>query len=100
MPSVSLSFLAFLLIIITIIILVKEPYSSHAIEHERREESKNKLISLGAIIEYDSRAGREEKVAMQIAIEDFCAKSSQYYCPTLLVNDSRGDPVHAALLGK
>lgn len=72
------------------------PLSSHGLDNSQ-EESQNKL-NLGAIIDNDSRAGREEKVAMQIAIEDFCVHSS--HCPTLLVNDSQGDPIQTALLGK
>ncbi|XP_062102999.1 glutamate receptor 2.8-like [Humulus lupulus] len=71
-----------------------------ALEHKSEEEPQNKLNGIGAIIEYDSRAGRQEKLAMQMAIDDFCAHSSSNYsyCPTLLINDFQGDSIQAAFL--
>ncbi|CAK7323978.1 unnamed protein product [Dovyalis caffra] len=58
-------------------------------------KSKTNKLSLGAIVDYSSRAGKEEKVAIEMAIQDFYANKSQPG-PILLVKDSRGDPFRAA----
>ena len=57
-------------------------------------------LGLRGIVDYGSREGREEKVAMEMAIDDFCAHSGRSCCPTLLVNDSQGDPLQTAFLGE
>ncbi|KAM7276874.1 hypothetical protein ACFE04_018740 [Oxalis oulophora] len=62
------------------------------------------LISLGAIVNSKSRAGREEKIAMEIAIHDF--NSNAYpiifrpFNVTLHVKNSHGDPLRAASSAK
>ncbi|KAF8391283.1 hypothetical protein HHK36_023585 [Tetracentron sinense] len=51
--------------------------------------------SIGAIIDYSSRIGKEEKVAMEMAIEDFYNTTD--HRRVLYVKDSRREPVRAVL---
>ena len=55
--------------------------------------------SIGAILDYSSRIGKEEKVAMEMAIEEFISQYSNQHID-LLINDSQGEPIQAALAGK
>ena len=48
---------------------------------------------------YSSRIGKEEKVAMEMAIEEFNSQYSNQHID-LLINDSQGEPIQAALAGK
>ncbi|CAB4307806.1 unnamed protein product [Prunus armeniaca] len=50
---------------------------------------------LGAIVDNSSRIGKEESVAMQIAVEDFFNKNNQRL--DLKIRNSQGDPLQAAL---
>ncbi|KAL6283514.1 hypothetical protein ACE6H2_014443 [Prunus campanulata] len=50
---------------------------------------------LGAIVDNSSRIGKEESVAMQIAVEDFLNKSNRRL--DLKIRNSQGDPLQAAL---
>lgn len=56
-------------------------------------------VSIGAIIDYSSRIGKEEKVAMEIAMEDFNSRYPNLHID-LLINSSHGEPIQAALAGK
>ncbi|CAK9141165.1 unnamed protein product [Ilex paraguariensis] len=51
--------------------------------------------TIGAIVDYGSRVGKEEKVAMEMAINDFNDHTNQRLI--LRVNNSQGDPFQAAL---
>ncbi|KAF3442449.1 hypothetical protein FNV43_RR16365 [Rhamnella rubrinervis] len=53
---------------------------------------------VGAIVDHTSRIGKEEKVAMRMAMEDFYSITNQ----TLILHiiDSQRDPMHAALGAK
>ncbi|KAF8391286.1 hypothetical protein HHK36_023588 [Tetracentron sinense] len=51
--------------------------------------------SIGAIIDYSSHIGKEEKIAMEMAIEDFYNTTN--HRPFLHVRDSRREPVRAVL---
>ncbi|XP_059451031.1 glutamate receptor 2.8-like [Corylus avellana] len=59
-------------------------------------------LSLGAVVDYTSLAGKKEKVAMEMALKDFYARrtSLRQYYPTLHVRNSRGDPIGAASSAK
>ncbi|PQP93857.1 glutamate receptor 2.8 [Prunus yedoensis var. nudiflora] len=50
---------------------------------------------LGAIVDNSSRIGKEESVAMQIAVEDFLNKSNRRL--DLKIRNSQGDSLQAAL---
>ncbi|KAF5199142.1 Glutamate receptor, partial [Thalictrum thalictroides] len=51
-------------------------------------------INIGAIINLDSRVGKEERLSMDIAVNKFNAASSNRKLQ-LLVKDSGGDPLKA-----
>ncbi|XP_023535728.1 glutamate receptor 2.8-like isoform X1 [Cucurbita pepo subsp. pepo] len=53
---------------------------------------------IGAIVDMSSRIGKEEILAMQMAIEDFNSLSNRNF--SLVVRDSRSDPNLAALAAK
>ena len=55
--------------------------------------------SIGAIVDYSSRIGKEEKVAMEMAIENFNSQYTDLHID-LLINSSQGEPIQAALAGK
>lgn len=54
-------------------------------------------VSLGAIIDSTSRAGKEEKIGIEMAIEDYY--NSTGFKPMLHVRDSGGDPLEAFYMG-
>lgn len=70
------------------------------------EDNPQKGNLIGAIIDSCSRAGREQKIGMKIARDDFCtSRNSGIECPVLLVSDFRGSsldhhPIGTASLGK
>ncbi|RVW42942.1 Glutamate receptor 2.7 [Vitis vinifera] len=51
--------------------------------------------SIGVIVDYGSRVGKEEKVAMELAIDDFYKKTNQRL--VLHSRDSQGDPLRARI---
>ncbi|XP_010644368.1 glutamate receptor 2.7 [Vitis vinifera] len=51
--------------------------------------------SIGVIVDYGSRVGKEEKVAMELAIDDFYNKTNQRL--VLRLRDSQGDPLRRRL---
>ncbi|KAJ9671514.1 hypothetical protein PVL29_025290 [Vitis rotundifolia] len=55
--------------------------------------------SIGAILDYSSRIGKEEKVAMEMAIEEFNSQYSNQHID-LLINDCQGEPIQAALAAR
>ena len=52
---------------------------------------------IGAIVDNSTRIGKEEAVAMEMAIEDFCNQTSR--CLDLLVTNSNGEAAQATLAG-
>lgn len=54
--------------------------------------------TIGAIIDSTSRAGKQEKIAIEMAVEDFF--NSTGHKPLLHVRDSQGRPVQAAWDGE
>ncbi|KAL5774342.1 hypothetical protein ACOSP7_011899 [Xanthoceras sorbifolium] len=58
-----------------------------------------KLINIGAIIDVNSRVGKEEKVAMEIAVQDF-NNASQNHKLSLHFQDRERDPLRAASAAK
>ncbi|XVF25704.1 hypothetical protein REPUB_Repub13aG0236600 [Reevesia pubescens] len=56
----------------------------------------NKLTNIGAIIDVDSRIGREEKTALEIAVQSFNNNDSNNHNLSLYIQDSGRDPLLAA----
>lgn len=52
---------------------------------------------MGAIVNNSSRIGKEEQLAMEMAVQDFNNYTNQTL--VLHIRNSRGEPVTAALLG-
>jgi hypothetical protein len=52
---------------------------------------------IGAIVDNSSRIGKEESVAMKLALDDFYDKFNQSLI--LHIRDSQGEPIQAALEG-
>ncbi|EXB79004.1 hypothetical protein L484_001448 [Morus notabilis] len=70
-PSASLiGFLSTILLIYLVLL------SSHASSTSEENPRERLVMSLGSLVDYASREGREEKVAMEMAIEDFCSNHS------------------------
>ena len=59
-----------------------------------------KLHAVGGIIDYSSVTGKQQKIAMEMAIVDYHAQVRQLHPRVVLhVMDSRKDPLRAASLG-
>ncbi|KAL6283571.1 hypothetical protein ACE6H2_014500 [Prunus campanulata] len=84
--SAFLSFMAFVLLLKQILIV-------DGISDTTKDDGFMGI--LGAIVDNSSRIGKEESVAMQIAVEDFFNKSNQRL--DLKIKNSQGDPLLAAL---
>lgn len=59
---------------------------------------KPRKFSLGGIVDCTTRAGKEERVAMEMALHDFYSNATQR--PRLCVKDSKGDSFRAASSGE
>ncbi|KAF3442448.1 hypothetical protein FNV43_RR16364 [Rhamnella rubrinervis] len=66
--------------------------------HTTMKDNEHVVGIVGAIVDHTSRSGKEEKVAMRMAMEDFYSITNQ----TLILHiiDSQRDPMHAALGAK
>ena len=53
---------------------------------------------IGVIVDESSRIGKEEMLAMQMAVEDFNSSRNQSF--SLVIRDYKSDPNLAALAGK
>ncbi|KAF6175249.1 hypothetical protein GIB67_030467 [Kingdonia uniflora] len=74
---------------------------SHAIARESQDApttDKDIKVGIGAIVDYTSRFGKEEKVAMEMAIDDFFKCTSQK--AVIHIIDSGGDPGRASFAAK
>jgi hypothetical protein len=60
--------------------------------------NKPRKFSLGGIVDCTTRAGKEERVAMEMALQDFYSNATQR--PRLCVKDSKGDSFRAASSGE
>ncbi|GMY31952.1 glutamate receptor 2.1 [Fagus crenata] len=82
-----------LLSFMAILLFVAIKTSTHG-SAEITEGSHGKRV-IGAIIDSSSRIGKEQKVALQMAVEDFYEVSNQSLL--LQIEDSHGEPVRAAI---
>ncbi|KAB1216540.1 Glutamate receptor 2.1 [Morella rubra] len=62
-------------------------------------EHKSGNLSLGAVVDLTSLAGKQEGVAIQVAVNDFYARARIQQYPNLYVENSRGDPIRAGSSG-
>lgn len=60
--------------------------------------SSHEYSIIGAILDNTTRAGREAKVSIDIAFDEFSTKTNQSF--VLRIINSSGDPASAALAGK
>lgn len=60
--------------------------------------NKPRKFSLGGIVDCTTRAGKEERVAMEMALQDFYSNATQR--PRLCAKDSKGDSFRAASSGE
>ena len=58
------------------------------------------MLSLGAVVDYTSLAGKKEKVAMDMAVKDIYDHANHQNFPSLHAENSRGDPFRAASSGE
>ena len=58
------------------------------------------MLSLGAVVDYTSLAGKKEKVAMDMAVKDIYDHANHQNFPSLHAENSRGDPFRAAASGE
>lgn len=86
------SFLIFLL-------LISSKYNATTFSTAALQEHQHEEFSLGAILDYNSPAGKEEKVAIKMAMDDFFPPVSLHRS-TLQLKKSRGEPVQAASSGE
>lgn len=63
-----------------------------------KEKRENDILSIGAVFDLTSHVGRQQKVAVEIAMESFYFGVSNR--PRLHIKDSKGEPVLAFQSGK
>lgn len=62
---------------------------------------KSQHAGIGVMVEKSSRIGREQTIAMEMAIHDMCRiTKSACSCPILHVKDSQGNPARSVYEGK
>lgn len=92
----SSAFSFFLVLLLTV--------GSKAMAHEGGDKDNNcpmsqTFASMGAVFNYNSRVGKEQKVAMDIAIQDLLSRN--YSTKVVLqVKDSQGNSARAISAGK
>lgn len=64
-----------------------------------KPENEPRMGIIGAIIDNSSRIGKEERVAIEMAVEDFHATGNQRLALHIR-NSQREDPLQAALAGR
>ncbi|KAK3184039.1 hypothetical protein Dsin_031325 [Dipteronia sinensis] len=93
----------FFLLFLIIFLLSSSNRATSNEEEEDDGSEKNQpdqFISLGAIVDFNSRAGKEEKVAMKMAVNDFFGHGGHLPTVLLHVKNSRGDPLQTASSAK
>ena len=86
MPSVALSKLIFILFILNIL------------SHVSVTKALNQTTNIGVIIDQSSRAGKEQKTAIEIAVQKLHSGSKDHKLAIHFKNSS-GDPLEAASSG-
>lgn len=60
----------------------------------------HQMRNIGGVIDYSSRVGKEQKIAMEMALEDFSRSSNCSKQLLLLLEDSQGNSARAASTSK
>lgn len=89
-PSTILQALAMIWLFFALVLI-------NGYQHEAKKEDNN-VISIGAIIDVDSRVGKEQQVAMEIAALSY-NNTSKAYKLSLHFRDSTKDPLSATIVG-
>ncbi|KAI7743773.1 hypothetical protein M8C21_005718, partial [Ambrosia artemisiifolia] len=65
----------------------------HANHGKTQKCLKHQLVgdAIGGVLELNSRIGREQKIAMEMALHDFCTTIDTCSCPILHIKDSQGN---------
>ncbi|KAL6283570.1 hypothetical protein ACE6H2_014499 [Prunus campanulata] len=85
-----------LLSLIAFVLLFKQRLRVNGITDTTKDD--HFMCILGAIVDTSSRIGKEETVAMQMAVEDFFKKSN--HSLVLNIRNSKGEPWQAALAAR
>ncbi|KAI8006097.1 Glutamate receptor 2.2 [Camellia lanceoleosa] len=88
------SHLLFSVLALVFLLLSQLPRSAYGGTNMAEQTNHVKKSIVGAIVDFSSRIGREEKVAMELAIDDFYFNTN--ISLILEVRDSGGDPIQAA----
>ncbi|KAJ6758018.1 GLUTAMATE RECEPTOR [Salix koriyanagi] len=94
MARKKLASCCFILLLLTSLIALSTVLSLDSSPGNHSDE-----LSIGGIVDLTTHIGKEERAAMQVAIEDFFS-GVDLNSPTLLVKDSRGDPTRAVSSAK
>lgn len=79
------------------LLLLLSPKATANGSYTNAVEKEHVVGSIGAIVDLDSRIGKEQKIAMEMAMRDFNVKTNQSF--HLLIVNSQKDPVYAAFAG-
>ncbi|KAJ6433515.1 hypothetical protein OIU84_017244 [Salix udensis] len=94
MARKKLASCCFKLLLLTSLIALSTVLSQDSSPGKQSEE-----LRIGGIVDLTTHIGKEERAAMQVAIEDLFS-GVDLNSPTLLVKDSRGDPTRAVSSAK
>jgi len=81
-----------------LLFLVVTSFLVTTLPHGAKEINDSKVTNIGAIIDVNSRTGKEEKTAMEIAVQKFNNGSPNHKL-SLYFQDSRSSPLQAARAG-
>jgi hypothetical protein len=92
----------YFVIFLFVFVLSSSNGMSNALDDALEKRQPDCELSLGAVVDYTSLAGKKEKVAMEMALKDFYARTGglRHNPATLHVRNSRGDPIRAASSGQ
>ena len=81
-----------------LLLLVATSFLVTTLPHGAKDIHESKVTNIGAIIDVNSRTGKQEKTAMEIAVRKFNNGSPNHKL-SLYFQDSRSSPLQAALAG-
>lgn len=85
-------------LIICFFVLQLLTWSRVLLAHESRNNCSRSIMSIGAVLDLSSQMGKHQKIAMQIALQEFnrlsCSKLD------LKIENSHGNSAHAVASGK
>lgn len=93
----EVNFPSFTLILALILLLSQKATADHGRNISTALGTDNVRGIIGAIVDNSTRIGKEQKVAMEMAIEDVYERTNEIY--DLHMKNSHGEPSRAALAG-